>query len=207
MDTRELVSMETRQGMIIERRIREVDAPAQDLHRVVTGIGGARVAGTSQRGPGDSAGLSIDCSAVWVSAGDDVTRTTSASAIALDFWRVEALEDGRMLRLRAEMKLPGRAWLQYEFHETGENRTPLVQTAVFIPKGLAGLVYWYALYPIHGWIFRGLIRACARRGGTIGDSAWQRVVRRLGRVGIPRRSTTTVCTVRRVSRASRWAAL
>ena len=68
-----------------------------------------------------------------------------------------------MVRLRAEMKLPGHAWLQYEGHETQVCKSRLEHTAVFIPKGLAGLTYWYALYPLHAWIFRGLIRACARR--------------------------------------------
>ena len=82
---------------------------------------------------------------------------------ALDFWRVEALAAGRMVRLRAEMKLPARARLQYEAQETQECKSRLEHTVVFIPKGLAGLTYWYALYPPHARIFRGLIRACARR--------------------------------------------
>lgn len=61
------------------------------------------------------------------------------------------------------MKLPGRAWLQYEVQGTQEGKTRLEQTVVFIPRGLAGLIYWYSLYPIHAWIFRGLIKATALR--------------------------------------------
>jgi hypothetical protein len=80
---------------------------------------------------------------------------------AIDFWRVEAVETDKRLLLRAEMKLPGRAWLQFDTnpHEGGQTR--LVQTAFFAPKGLFGLMYWYGLYPIHRIIFAGMIRNLA----------------------------------------------
>jgi hypothetical protein len=78
----------------------------------------------------------------------------------LDFWRVEAFEPDRRLRLQAEMKLPGRAWLEFEV--VGDSpRSIIRQTAVFDPRGLSGLVYWYALYPIHRWIFSGMLRRIA----------------------------------------------
>jgi uncharacterized protein YbjT (DUF2867 family) len=80
---------------------------------------------------------------------------------ALDFWRVEAYEPDQMLQLRAEMKLPGRAWLQFEA-EPDNGGTILTQTAVFDPTGLAGLIYWYALLPIHTPMFRGMLRNVAR---------------------------------------------
>lgn len=80
---------------------------------------------------------------------------------ALDFWRVEAFEPDRMLRLQAEMKLPGRAWLQFEA-EPDNGGTILTQTAVFDPTGLAGLLYWYALLPMHTPMFRGMLRKVAR---------------------------------------------
>ena len=87
---------------------------------------------------------------------------------ALDFWRVEEVHRPTLLRLRAEMKVPGRAWLQYEVTPT-EGGSRLVQTAFFEPKGLPGLAYWYVLYPVHGLIFRGTVRVLAeramRRGG------------------------------------------
>jgi hypothetical protein len=80
----------------------------------------------------------------------------------VDFWRVEALEPGHLLRLRAEMKLPGRAWLQLEVLPD-EHGARVEQTALFEPHGLLGNLYWYALVPFHRFIFPGLIRAvCAR---------------------------------------------
>jgi uncharacterized protein YndB with AHSA1/START domain len=82
---------------------------------------------------------------------------------AVDFWRVEAVEPGRLLRLRAEMKVPGRAWLEFRCEPRGESGSVLSQTAFFAPRGLAGLAYWYALYPIHALIFRGLVKRIAGR--------------------------------------------
>ena len=84
---------------------------------------------------------------------------------ALDFWRVEEVRRPTLLRLRAEMKVPGRAWLQHEVTPTmGGSR--LVQTVFFEPKGLPGLAYWYALYPVHGLIFRGTVRVLAERASA-----------------------------------------
>jgi hypothetical protein len=79
----------------------------------------------------------------------------------LDFWRVEAIEPDRLLRLRAEMKVPGDAWLQFRVEPLEDGQSRLVQTAFFAPKGLFGLMYWYALYPMHGLIFSSLIRRLA----------------------------------------------
>lgn len=78
----------------------------------------------------------------------------------VDFWRVEALEPGWLLRLFAEMKLPGRAWLQFEVEEDGTGST-IRQTAIFDPVGLPGLLYWYTLYPLHALVFRGMLRGIA----------------------------------------------
>jgi hypothetical protein len=63
------------------------------------------------------------------------------------------------------MKVPGRAWLQYEILPI-EGGSRLVQTAFFEPKGLPGLAYWYGLYPVHGLIFRGLVRELGRRSAA-----------------------------------------
>jgi hypothetical protein len=82
---------------------------------------------------------------------------------ALDFWRVEAVEPGRLVRLRAEMKVPGPAWLQFEAQPRPGGGTLLVQTAFFEPRGLWGVLYWYGAYPIHQAIFSGLARRIARR--------------------------------------------
>jgi len=83
---------------------------------------------------------------------------------AVDFWRVESIEPGRKLRLAAEMKVPGRAWLEFETRPDGERKgeTILTQTAIFDARGLAGLAYWFALYPLHALVFRGMIRGLAR---------------------------------------------
>jgi uncharacterized protein YbjT (DUF2867 family) len=94
---------------------------------------------------------------------------------ALDFWRVTGLERNRRLSLRAEMKLPGEALLEFELEPlapdggAGAPRTRLVQTARFLPRGLAGLAYWYAVLPLHAFVFRGMLagirRAAAARAG------------------------------------------
>jgi len=81
---------------------------------------------------------------------------------ALDFWRVESYEPGRLLRLRAEMKVPGRAWLQFETTPV-PGGTEIRQTASFDASGLFGLAYWYALYPLHRLVFAGMLRAIADR--------------------------------------------
>jgi hypothetical protein len=79
----------------------------------------------------------------------------------VDFWRVEAVGPGRLLRLRAEMRLPGRAWLQFEVEPAGEGSV-IHQTAMFDPVGLFGLAYWYAAWPLHQVVFRGMLRGIAR---------------------------------------------
>jgi uncharacterized protein YbjT (DUF2867 family) len=76
---------------------------------------------------------------------------------SLDFWRVEEIEPGRLLRLRAEMRLPGRAWLELRVDETG-GRTTYVQRAVFQPRGLGGQLYWWSVWPFHGVVFGGMAR-------------------------------------------------
>jgi hypothetical protein len=89
---------------------------------------------------------------------------------ALDFWRVEALEEGRLLRLRAEMRLPGLAWLEFHVeHEdagsgpaAGGGTTLLRQRATFVPRGLFGHLYWWAVAPFHGIVFGGMLRNVTR---------------------------------------------
>ncbi|HMU61914.1 MAG TPA: DUF2867 domain-containing protein, partial [Gemmatimonadales bacterium] len=80
---------------------------------------------------------------------------------AVDFWRVEAWEPNHLLRLAAEMKLPGRAWLEFEVTGDAAGST-IRQTASFDPVGPLGRAYWYALYPVHQLVFGGMLRAIAR---------------------------------------------
>ena len=82
----------------------------------------------------------------------------------VDCWRVEALERPHRLLLRAEMKVFGRAWLQFEVRQR-DFKTEIRQTAVYDPRGLSGLVYWYLLYPLHELIFRGMLYGIARDSG------------------------------------------
>jgi hypothetical protein len=79
----------------------------------------------------------------------------------VDFWRVESLESGRYLRLSAEMKMPGRLWLQFEVNAT-DSRTLLRQTTVFDPAGYVGRAYWYLLYPVHRWVFARMLIGISR---------------------------------------------
>lgn len=76
---------------------------------------------------------------------------------ALDFWRVEKIERGTLLRLRAEMRAPGGAWLEWRVHPAGPRTSRLEQRAIFFPRGIAGRVYWYAILPFHGIIFKGMV--------------------------------------------------
>ena len=78
----------------------------------------------------------------------------------IDFWRVEEHDPNHFLRLAAEMKLPGRAWLEFEV--TGDDFSSTIrQTAIFDPVGLLGIIYWYALYPLHQLVFAGMVRGIA----------------------------------------------
>jgi uncharacterized protein YbjT (DUF2867 family) len=163
-DTRPFI-FTTQDGMLIERRQRVVDAPPATVYAEFASLGGRkgwlafnrlwRLRGMADRmigGVGFRRGRRHPAN---LRVGD-----------AVDFWRVEAVEAGHSMRLRAEMKVPGRAWLQFTAEPLGASRTRLVQTAYFAPKGLFGLVYWYLLYPIHGFIFSRLIRALAQ-GATV----------------------------------------
>ncbi len=87
----------------------------------------------------------------------------------LDFWRVEEFLPGRRLRLQAEMKLPGRAWLVFDVEPEGTGAR-ISQTAIFDPRGLAGLLYWYGVWPVHRLVFAGMLRGLARRAAATSGS-------------------------------------
>ncbi len=150
------------QGMLIERRSRVVAASPETVYLVFAGLGGKRgwppynwlwkIRGAIDRLVGG----------VGLRRGrrhPDELRQGDA----LDFWRVESVERPKMLRLRAEMKLPGDGWLQFETKEQEDGRTKLIQTAFFASKGLLGLLYWYFVYPLHGPIFSRMIETIASR--------------------------------------------
>ena len=94
---------------------------------------------------------------------------------ALDFFRVEAIEPDRLIRLRAEMVVPGEAWLQFEAKPLPGGQTQLVQTILMAPKGLIGFLYWYALYPFHSLIFAKLVKRIADRAEALVSKGSQAV--------------------------------
>jgi len=88
---------------------------------------------------------------------------------SLDFWRVEAIEKNRRMLLRAEMKVPGKAWLEFESLPR-DGKTLLSSTAYFAPHGVSGFLYWYAMWPFHKFIFAGLTRGLASRARILARS-------------------------------------
>ncbi len=95
---------------------------------------------------------------------------------ALDFWRVQAFEPNRRLLLRAEMRVWGRAWLEFVVEPIDENRCRLIQTARYYPRGLWGQTYWYSVYPLHAFVFRGMARAIGRRAEQLPTSGQDETV-------------------------------
>ena len=88
---------------------------------------------------------------------------------ALDFWRVVGIEPNRRLALRAEMKLPGEAMLEFRIEPRGDSRSLLRQTALFQPRGLVGLAYWYAVLPLHHVVFSGMLSEIRREAVTTAE--------------------------------------
>jgi len=158
------------EGLVREERTHHVTASCEALYDVISGLGGDHgwlfwnwawsARGAMDRllgGPGLGRGRR------------DPQHLHLGEA--LDFWRVETVRRPYLLRLRAETKLPGRAWLQWELRPD-RGGTLLTQSAIFRPRGLFGTLYWYGLYPFHRMIFNGLIQAIgdlATTGGWGGE--------------------------------------
>jgi hypothetical protein len=83
----------------------------------------------------------------------------------VDFWRVEEIKPPYLLRLKAEMKLPGRAWLEF-YVEPCKEGSKITQRALFDPSGVSGILYWYMLYPVHLLVFRGMLKGIVRKVGS-----------------------------------------
>jgi hypothetical protein len=166
------VVLASQEGIIIERRQRLVQAPAAGVFRVFAQLGGAN-GWLCQNWAWQARGV-VDrlLGGVGLRRGRRHPQDVRVGD-ALDFWRVEAVEPDRQLRLRAEMKVPGRAWLEFKVEPLTDGTAALSQTAFFAPRGLSGLLYWYLLYPLHAVIFSGMIREIARRAeaGVTGRSA------------------------------------
>ena len=163
-------SLETREGLIFERRARSVRAPIERVFASFCGLGGRR-GWYFGNGLWQARGL-LDRAVGGLGMRRGRRHPDDLRAgDALDFWRVESVVPARSLRLRAEMKVPGRAWLVFEAEPEAGGGTRLKQTAVFEPRGLAGLLYWYLLYPLHQVVFSGMIEAIGRRAERTGEAA------------------------------------
>jgi uncharacterized protein YbjT (DUF2867 family) len=152
-----------------DERTREVDATPEHLWSVIEGIGGRNgwyswalgwwVRGVLDRmvgGPGLRRGRRNPRDLV---VGDVV-----------DFWRVEDTDDATFLRLRAEMKLPGLAWLEMQVGSTEGGTTTFHHRALFAPKGLLGHLYWWAIFPFHGIVFGSMQRNVAKAAEALEDA-------------------------------------
>ena len=143
-------------SLYVDERRRRVHASRDALWSVIEGIGGER-GWYSVNMPWRVRGL-VDraVGGVGLRRGRrDPNRLQVGDA--LDWWRVEAREPGRLLRLRAEMRLPGLAWLEFHLEDAGDDEATLVQRALFHPRGLAGQAYWWSIMPFHGVVFGTMI--------------------------------------------------
>lgn len=155
----------TDEGMILERRRLTISAPAATVYRIISSLGGRkgwlccnwlwRFRGLIDRGLG----------------GPGLRRTRPQRDILhegdiVDCYRVEKVEENRVLRFRIEMRLPGAGWLQFQLQPLEAQRCEMILSVFFAPRGLAGLIYWYALYPIHSFVFARLLRRLAREAET-----------------------------------------
>ncbi|MEJ2542155.1 MAG: DUF2867 domain-containing protein [Gemmatimonadota bacterium] len=155
----ETFRLQDSEGLVREVRTRLLDTSQENAFRAFTSIGGEKgwlvwewaweLRGLVDQllgGPGLRRGRRHPTE---VSVGEVV-----------DFWRVEEIEQPSLFRLRAEMRVPGQAWLQWEAKRE-EDKTRLIQAALFRPRGFFGWIYWYGAYPFHAFIFDALIDAIA----------------------------------------------
>ncbi|MEV5690742.1 SDR family oxidoreductase [Micromonospora globbae] len=142
-------------------REREVDAPVQALWRVIEGVGGEHGWYSFPLAWSVRGWLDRLIGGVGLRRGRRDPHRLQVGE-ALDFWRVEEIEPGKLLRLRAEMRLPGRAWLEMRALPRDGGRSRYQQRAVFLPRGLAGHAYWGAVAPFHAVVFGGMARNIAR---------------------------------------------
>jgi uncharacterized protein YbjT (DUF2867 family) len=145
---------------LVDSRVAQVDAPPARVFAVIRRIGGTtgwyygnwlwRLRGC----------VDVLLGGVGLRRGRRALDSLSIGD-TLDWWRVEALEPDRRLRLIAEMKLPGRAWLEFEVDGEATGST-IRQTAIFDPVGLLGLIYWYMVYSLHHVVFAGMLRGIVK---------------------------------------------
>jgi hypothetical protein len=149
-------------SLYVDERTREIAATPASLWRIIEGIGGRRGWYSFQLG--------------WNVRGW-IDRLTGGPGLvrgrrnpdqllpgdSLDWWRVEEVDEGSLLRLRAEMRLPGLAWLELSVEPTDDpHRAMFRQRALFHPRGVAGHAYWWSVWPFHGIVFGGMQRNIAK---------------------------------------------
>jgi hypothetical protein len=161
----ETFRLEDREGLVREVRTRMVEAPQEAVFQAFSSLGGD----TGWLVWGWAWGLRgiLD----QLVGGPGLRRgrrhpTELHQGEAVDFWRVEEVDPPRLLRLRAEMKVPGEAWLQFETRPVGD-QTQLIQAALFAPTGFLGWLYGYGMYPLHALIFNDLVDAVAERACSL----------------------------------------
>lgn len=150
------VVLKSHEGMLLEKRERWVNASPDAVFRSFTSVGGERGWPTYNWAWQLRGWMDRMVGGVGFRRGRRHPEQLGVGD-ALDFWRVEAIEENHLLRLRAEMKVPGLAWLQFKVEDVQPDKVRLIQTAFFAPKGLFGVLYWYSIYPIHGFVFSSMI--------------------------------------------------
>ena len=151
-------------GFLIDQRQMALELPAEAVWWAIAGLGGKNgwlylnglwrlrglldrlLGGPGMRGRPDGADLRLGS--------------------IIDYYTVDALEPGRCLRLRADLKAPGLGWMEWRVVPRAEGGVTLAQTAYFAPKGLAGFMYWYLLGPVHRLVFAGLLRRIGEAGAA-----------------------------------------
>lgn len=166
------------QGMFIERRERKVNADADNVYHAFVTLGG------DQGWPPNTWLWQLRGIMDRMVGGIGLRRgrrhpSRLRTGDALDFWRVEDVVEGSCLLLRAEMKVPGRAWLRFTAEPYDDGTTQLTQTAFFTPKGLFGLLYWYAVYPLHGIVFPSMINSIAQRAEQLAQQQTSKDAQRI----------------------------
>lgn len=157
----ETFRLEDREGLVREVRTRLVEAPQEAVFRAFSSLGGD-TGWLVWKWAWELRGLADQ-----LAGGPGLRRgrrhpTELHAGEAVDFWRVEEVDPPNLLRFRAEMKVPGEAWLQFETRPEGD-RTRLIQAALFAPTGFFGWLYWYGAYPFHALIFDAMVDAVAER--------------------------------------------
>jgi uncharacterized protein YbjT (DUF2867 family) len=150
-----------KEGMLIDVRERHANASPERVAAVFSSLGGNRgwlVADSLWRLRG---WLDRAVGGVGLRRGRRSPNDLREGDV-VDFWRVESYRPERLLRLRAEMKLPGIAWLQFEANADPNGGAMLRQTAFFEPRGLCGMLYWYGVAPFHAWLFGAMAKHIVR---------------------------------------------